>query len=151
MVSTPTAALSSVGRAGGDDAAAVDHRDAIRELVGLFEVLGGEQHRRARVGERADDVPQLAAAAGVEARRGLVEEQHARRDDEAQREVEAAAHAARVGADAAGRGIRQREALEQLRGAPAFAAAGERPESRAIITRFSAPGEHVVDGRGLAR
>ena len=87
----------------------------------------------------ADDVPQLAAAARVESRRRLVEEQHARGDDEAERQVEAPAHAARVGADALGRGIRQPEALEQLRGARLRAARGTRPESRPSMTRFSAP------------
>ena len=59
-------------------------------------------------------------------------------DDEAEREVEASAHAAGVGADASARGIRQIEALEQLGGA------GPRrgrpsPDSRPSITRFSVP------------
>ena len=39
------AALQVVGRALGDDAAAVDDADAVRELVGLFEVLRREEDR----------------------------------------------------------------------------------------------------------
>ena len=138
-VSPPMRALSCRGGAGRDDAAAVEHRDAVGELVGLLEVLRREEHGRARVGERADDVPQLAPAAGVESRRRLVEEEDLGRDDEAEREVEAAAHAAGVGADALGRGIRQPEALEQLRGARLRGASATRPDSRPSITRFSTP------------
>ena len=64
--------------------------------------------------ERADGVPQLASAAGVQARRGFVEEEDLGCDDEAQREVEPAAHAAGVRADALVGGIREIEAVEQL-------------------------------------
>jgi hypothetical protein len=31
----------------GDDAAVIDHDDAVRELVGLVQILGGEQQRDA--------------------------------------------------------------------------------------------------------
>ena len=78
---------------------------------------------------RADDAPQLLAAAGVEAGRRLVEEQHRHVDDEAEREVEASAHAARVGADASARGIRELEALEQLGRALARLSAAEPGEA----------------------
>ena len=45
------AGLELVGGALGDDATAVEHRDAVGEPVGLLEVLGGEEDGRARVGE----------------------------------------------------------------------------------------------------
>ena len=66
--------LELVGGALGDDAAAVDDRDAVGELVGLVEVLRGEQHGRARRDEPADGVPHLRAGARVEAGGRLVEE-----------------------------------------------------------------------------
>ena len=43
----------------GDHAAVVDHDDLVRESVGLFEVLRGEQHRGAVGDQLADDRPQI--------------------------------------------------------------------------------------------
>ena len=62
--------------------------------------------------EGADGLPQLDAAAGVEAGGGLVEQQQARGADQAGAEVEAAAHAARVGAHQSVGGVGQPELLE---------------------------------------
>ena len=94
--------LQRLGRALGDDAAAVDDRHPVGEHVGLLEVLRGEEHRDAVVGGQAPDLlPQRAAALRVQARGRLVEEQHGRVVDERQREVEPALHAARVAADLA--------------------------------------------------
>ena len=95
----------------------VDHRDLVGEAVGLLEVLRGEQGRRPAGDELVDQVPHGVAAAGVETRRRLVEEQHRRPRDQAHRDVEAAAHAPRVGARAAVGGVGEVEALEQLAGA----------------------------------
>ena len=64
-----------------------------------------------------DEVPHRVAAAGVEPGGRLVEEQHRRPPDEAHGDVEATAHAARVGAGAAVGGAGEVEALEQLAGA----------------------------------
>ena len=47
----PTSALSDVGRALGDDPAGADDPDAVGELVGLLEVLGGQEDGRALVVE----------------------------------------------------------------------------------------------------
>ncbi len=71
--------------------AVVDHRDAVGELVGLVEVLRGQQHRRAVGDDGPDDVPHLVAAARVEAGGGLVEEQQVGRVDHGRRDVERAA------------------------------------------------------------
>ena len=76
---------------------AVQDRDAVRELVGLFQVLGGEQDGRAGRGQLADDVPHRAPAARVKAGGRLVEEDHLRVADQGHRQVELALHAAGVG------------------------------------------------------
>ena len=44
--------LELVGRAAGDDLAVVDDRDRVGQLVGLLEVLGRQQERRALADER---------------------------------------------------------------------------------------------------
>ena len=60
-----------------------------------------------------------AAAAWIEARRRLVEEDDPRVADQGHRQVEAPAHAARVGRDRLLRRVDEVEALEQLGDAPA--------------------------------
>ena len=79
------------------DAAVVDHHDVVGEAVGLFEVLRREQHGRAVGDELLDHAPEVGATRGVEAGRGLVEEEHRRPVHERGREVEPAAHPAGVG------------------------------------------------------
>jgi hypothetical protein len=79
-----------------DDPALVQDRDPVGELFGLVQVLGGEQHRRAALGELLDGLPHLDARLRVEPGRRLVEEDDRRVPDEAHRDVEAAAHATRV-------------------------------------------------------
>ena len=83
-------------RALGDHAAVVDDRDPVGELVGLLEVLGGQQHGRPFVGERPHGAPHLVAPARVQARRRLVEEQDRGGEDKARGEVQPAPHPARV-------------------------------------------------------
>ena len=65
-------------------------------LVGLLEVLRGEQHRRAQGDHVAYGVPDVGPPARVEPGRRLVEEQHRRSGDEAGGDVEPAPHAAGV-------------------------------------------------------
>ena len=66
--------LSSCGRALSDDATVVEYRDLVGQLVGLLEILGGEEDRDAVGDQLADDLPHGAAAARVQpggrARRG---------------------------------------------------------------------------------
>ena len=66
--------LSSPGAALGDQAALVEHRDPVGELVGFLEVLGGEEDGHAVGHQLADDVPHRAAAARVQSGRRLVQE-----------------------------------------------------------------------------
>lgn len=108
------AGLELVGGAAGDDAAVVDDRDVVGEVVGLLQVLGGQQQGGAAGDELLDDLPELLAVARVEAGRGLVHEHHGRGDDQRGGEVEPAAHAARVRLGGAVPGPGQVELLQQL-------------------------------------
>jgi hypothetical protein len=56
---------------------------AAGELVGLLEVLRGQEDRRPALVQRSDLGPDGLAAGRVEAGRGLVEEQHAGLVDQA--------------------------------------------------------------------
>ena len=82
------------------------------EMVGLVEVLRGEQHVGAVGDQRADRVPQLDAAARIETGGRLVEQQQPGPADEAGAEVEAAAHAAGVRAHRPVGGVGEAQLLE---------------------------------------
>ena len=115
-------------RALGDDPPVVDDPDAVGEHVGLLEVLRREEDGDALLAREPLDLgPERAAALRVEARRRLVEEQHARLVHEREREVEAALHAARVAADLAVRGVGEADAREQLVAAAAALGSLVRP------------------------
>ena len=94
----------------------VDDHDQVGELVGLVQVLGGQQHRRPGRGQRADGVPGDHAAARVETGRRLVKKQDARPGHQARGQVEAPPHAARVRLDPAVRRVGQVELIQQLSG-----------------------------------
>ena len=132
-----------------DHAARVDQRDQVRELVGLLQVLRGEQHGRAAADEPADRRPDLAAPARVQAGGGLVEEEHRRREDQAGREVQPPPHAARVLPDGLPSRVGEPEPLEQL-GRPARRAAGAEVVEAAEQLQVLAAREHLVDGGVLA-
>ena len=141
--------LELVGGAAGDDLAVVDDGDRVGELVGLLEVLGREQERRALADEAADDVPHAEPAARVEAGRRLVQEQEPRPPDEGAAEVEPAAHAARVGLDDAVAGVGQVELLEQLVG-PSPGLGRRQLVQPAEHPQVLAPGQVLVDRGELA-
>src|SRR6185437_8310924 len=114
--------LELVGGALGDDAAVVEHRDAVGEIIGLIQVLGGEEDGDAVGDQPADRLPHVAAAARVQAGGRLVEEQHLRLGDQAHGQVEAPPHTAGVGGHGLAGRVDQVELLEQGgRPAPAFA------------------------------
>src|SRR5687767_574204 len=69
-----------------DDPALVQDRDPVREVLGLVQVLRGEQHRGALAGELSDGLPDLDPRLWIEPRRRLVEEQHRRVADQAHRD-----------------------------------------------------------------
>jgi hypothetical protein len=128
---------------------AVDHGDALGELVGFLEVLRGEQHRGALVDELADHVPELVAAREVEAGRRLVEEEHRGLRHERRRDVEAPAHAAGVRAQGAVGRIAEREAPQQLVG-PGGDGRSRQLAEDAHHAQVLAPGEVRVDRGVLA-
>ena len=92
-------AFELVGGALGDQATVVEDGDAVGKLVGLLEVLGGEEDGDPCGDEVADDLPHGAAAAGVQAGGWLVEEDDPGVADERHGEVQPAPHSTRVGRD----------------------------------------------------
>ncbi len=130
MWGLPILGLQRVRRAFGDDPAAVDDCHVVGELVGLLEVLGGEEDRRAFVIERPHLLPDRLAADRVEAGGRLVEEEHPWLVDQRRGEVEPALHPARVAADAAVGGRGEVDPLEQVVGAPLAFSAGQALQRR---------------------
>ena len=108
--------LELLRRALAHDHAAVDDRQAIAQLVGLLEVLRGEEDGRALLVDALHLVPDGQAAGGVQAGGGLVEEQHLGPVHERAREVQPALHAAAVALDAAVGGVLELDQREQLLG-----------------------------------
>ena len=131
--------LERVGRALGHDPAVVDDREAVGERVGLLEVMRGQEDRGPQLAQVADLVPHARAGLRVQPGRRLVEEEHARAVDDAEPDVEAAAHAAGVGLGRAIGGRRQLERLEHLVGA------GHR--RRPCRGRTAGPGSRARRGR----
>ena len=141
--------LELIGGAVGEDAAAVDDHDLVGELVGFLQVLGGEQHSGAVVDKPTDGLPELVAAARVQAAAGLVQEQHLGVADQADGQVQAAAHAARPGAHRAIGCLGQLEPLQQL-GGPAMGLGPVQVVEAAGHDQVLLAGEVVVDRGRLA-
>ena len=139
--------LELVGGALGDLDAAVDDRDPVGELVGLVEVLRGQQHRAALGDQVADGVPHLAAGARVEAGGRLVEEDQRRPGDQAGGQVEPAPHATGELRDLLVAGVLEAEPAEQLLGGRArpLLVDAEQPAEQVEVL---AGGEVLVD-RGV--
>ena len=112
----------------GDLPAMVDDGDPGGELVGLLEILRGEQDRHAGLGEPADHPPDLLARRRVEPSGRLVEEEHVRGDDQRGGDVEPPPHAARIVLHLPGRRIAQAEGGEQLVGAGSRRPPAKAPE-----------------------
>jgi hypothetical protein len=127
----------------------VEDGDPVGELVGLVEVLRGQEDGDAAGREVADAVPHLPAAARVEPGRGLVEEDHPRRPGQRHRQVEAAAHPTRVRRDRARGRVGQVEAIEQLCHPTPPGAAAEMVQVGHQLQVLLAC-EQVVDRRELA-
>ena len=118
-VRPPTFALSSSTRPLGDDPPAVDDGELVRELLGLFHVLGGEQDGRTLGDHPLDLVPDLVAGPGVESGRRLVQVEHGRLPDHRGGQVETAPHSAGVLHRGPLGGVGEREAFQHLVGAAA--------------------------------
>ena len=142
------AALEFVRRAFGDHTSVIHHRDSGGQLVGLVEILSGEQHRGPCCGDLTDGAPHVISPARVQAGGRFVEKQDGRRQDQSCRDVEASPHPAGVAGDRPSCGIGQAEAFEQLVGPCARPVLGE-PEEAAEHHQVLASGEQFVDGRVL--
>ena len=87
----------------GHEPADVHDADVGADLLDLGEQVGGDQDGGALVGERGDQVPDLAGALRVEAVGRLVEHQQVAGPEQGRGDREPLAHAERVGAVALGR------------------------------------------------
>ena len=109
------------GRLIGDQPAVVDDRDAVAQLLGLLQIMGGEHHRHALVVESADIVPELLAKLDIDAGGRLVEHQDRRRVDHRLGDQQPALHAARqgagIGVGLVGRGGRAASSASVIRSA----------------------------------
>ena len=106
------AGLELVRRALRNDAAVVDDDDGGGEVVGLIEILG-RQHDVGPARLMACTASHTSLRlTGVEAGRGLVEQQQAGRADEARPEVEPPSHPAGIGLGPAVGGLHQIHLLE---------------------------------------
>ncbi len=141
--------LQLVGRALGDDLAYVDHRDLIGELIGLLEVLRGEQDRRAVGLQLAHERPHVDPAARVEPAGRLVEEQDVGAPDQARSHVEPPPHAAGVGRRLTVARVGQPEPLEDLAAALARLGLGQAVQPADHLEVLE-PGQVLVDGGALA-
>src|SRR5262245_23866032 len=88
-------------RSAGDHAAGVEHRDLIRQAVGLVQVLRGEKHGDAVRHHFLDDLPHLDSTARIESGGRLVKEDDSGPPDQARREVEPATHPSGIAGDPA--------------------------------------------------
>src|SRR5690606_8181919 len=61
-----------------DEAALVDDRDPVGHLLGLLDVVGGQDDGDAGIAQAPDDLPHVAAQFHVDAGRRLVEEEYLR-------------------------------------------------------------------------
>src|SRR3989344_1717109 len=77
-----------------DDFALVDNGDVFAELLGLFEIVGGQQYGKARFAQSREVLPHAAAGPDVCARGRLVEDKEFRLVDKRADYHEAALHAA---------------------------------------------------------
>ncbi len=143
------AGLEGGGGALGDDPAVVDDGDGVGQLVGLLQVLGGEQHGGAGGDQFPYALPGVGAAARVEAGGGFVQDDHGRAGDQRPGEVEAAPHPAGVGAAGPVGRLRQAEAVEEFGGAPAGGAASRAVQAGHQVQVLAA-GQLLVDGGVLA-
>ena len=106
-----------VGIAGGDDGTAVDDDQRVGQLIGLVEILGGQQHRGALRDQVAHGRPHLGAGGRIETGGGFVEEQQRRPGDHRRGEVDAPPHAAGEPGHRPIRGVREAELFDQFGGA----------------------------------
>ncbi len=101
-------------RLAGHDLAPVDDGDGVAELLGFFQVVGGQDDGDAFLVDLAHIVPQLAAQLDVHARGRLVQDQDRRIVHQSLGHHQAAFHAAGQGADIGVGLVREAERGQQF-------------------------------------
>ena len=97
-----------------EQTAAGDDADPVGQVLGLVEVVRGQEHRRPAVAQRLEQLPERPPRLRVEAGGRLVEEEQLGPADDAQRDVEPAALAAGQGAGPGAGLRRQADRLDHL-------------------------------------
>src|SRR6266536_4587109 len=100
-------------RALHDDAAVIDDRDRVADLLDLVEQVRGEEYGAALGDEAADHAAELVDAGRVEAVGGLVQDQQLGVGEQGAGGAEALAHSERVGGDALVRALGESHARER--------------------------------------
>ena len=148
--SPPICALSSSDVPFAMTLPVVDHRDAVGQHVGLVEVLGRQQQRRAAVHELLMTSHSVAAATRIEPGRGFVEEQHDAGSRPGSRRGRAGGACRPSRSGPAGRRHRsRRNCSSSLAGAPPRLVARQVVEASDQLEVLPS-GERVVDGGVLS-
>ena len=105
-------------------------------LLGLGDVVGGDEEGGAAGVAAVQELPELRFGAGVESERGLVEEEEVGLVEDGAGELEAALHAAGEGFDGVVGAVAQVEQGEQVGDAPAQGASPEGEEAAVEPERF---------------
>ena len=136
------------GRVERDDPTLGHDRDAVAQLLGLVEVVRGQQDRHLPSAETGDVVQELEADARVQADRRLVEEQDLRVRQQRTRDLEASALAAAVGVDRAVDELAEPERRAELADASVGVLVIETPQA-GVHGEVPPAGQRAVDGRLL--
>ncbi len=120
-----------------------------KALIGLVEVLGGEQDRGALRDDGAHDLPDLVAAARVESGGRLVEEEQVWGVEDGSRDVDAPPHTARVLLDLPAGRRGEPEGFQELGGTLPGRRPGV-PEQPGQQHQVLGTGQVLVHGRVLA-
>ena len=134
-----------------DDAPGLDDRHAVAQFLHLGQLVAGEQHGDAVVGQAADQQAHVAHPGRVQAGGGLVEDQQARTAQQRGGDPQALAHAVRVAADAVPGARGQLDGREHLVDALARAAAVEGGEQLEVLARAAGRGRSAAPRRTRRR
>ena len=129
------------GRALSDEPARAMHADAIAHGLHLGEQVARDEHRRAAVGQPAQELTDLAHPGGIQAVRRLVEHQELGLAEQRQPDAETLAHPLAVRLDALVGRVREPDDRETLVDArqTSRACRRRRPPARAKYSRFRRP------------
>ena len=145
----PVRLLELLGRAGREDAAGV-HRHQPVEALGLVHVRRGDEHAHPRPPgpDLVDERPELLAGEGVDAGRGLVEDEQVRVVDQGGAEADLLLHAA---GELARRPVRERVEPGRLQERADPGAALGRRRARTAARRSRCSRRRSARGRGSCR